>query len=271
VEVTRTYTPDKAAGVQSEKFVPVAVVRGADRIALPAGARVEDGRIAMPRMYVHKLAPGDVIQQDEIGRIVAVRSGGNPPVVTRFVPGTAESPATSDEVRGELADDAAQVPLKPGDSIEMHGNLTPDDRLAGGDHVESKRATGPLIAGVVLFVLSYGPTLYVGAESSLPSDRVLEAPVVGPWIDLAGRPKCVPPMLPITPPIDPCTPETAARVGLVVSGSAQALATVLTLVGLPTHPEVVEGPPQEGAVGARSRPRLVFVPTLGGLAAMGTF
>jgi hypothetical protein len=260
-----------AASVQSDKFVPVAVVRGSERIALPAGATVESGHVLLARMYVHKLAPGDVIQQDEIGRIISVRSGGNPPVVIRFVPGTAVSPETSDEVRGELADDGAQMPLKAGDAIEMHGRLAPEDPLPGGDRVVSKRATGALVVGIVLFVLSYGPTLYVGAQSSLSADRALEAPVVGPWIDLAQRPKCVPPTLPFQPPIDPCTPESAARAALVVSGSAQAAATILTIVGLPTHPEVVEGAPPAGGVGNGSKARVVLVPTLQGVTAIGTF
>src|SRR5258708_5567083 len=83
VPVTRTYTPAVAADRQREGMVPIAVVRGSDRIALPAGARVDGGAIAMPRTHVHKLAPNDVIEADEEGRIVAVRSGGDPPVVTR--------------------------------------------------------------------------------------------------------------------------------------------------------------------------------------------
>src|SRR5579872_6444586 len=80
-EVTHTYSPAAAVGIQSDKFVPVAVVRGTERVALPRGAHLEEGRIVLPRMHVHKLLPGDVIQQDELGRIVAVRSAGDPPVV----------------------------------------------------------------------------------------------------------------------------------------------------------------------------------------------
>jgi hypothetical protein len=269
VEVTQTYTPAAAAGVQSDKFVPVAVVRDTGRMPLPAGARVEEGRVVLPRMYAHKLGPGDVVQEDEIGRIVAVRSPGNPPVVTRFVPGTAQSPPASDEVRGELADDAAVLLLRPSDGVEMHGVLAPDDAIPGGGRVQSTRSTGALVAGVVLFTLSYGPSVYVGAQSPRAADRALEAPVVGPWMDMAQRPKCVAPASPVALPIDPCIMETASRIGLAVSGSVQDLGFLLTLVGLPSHSEIVEGGGR--GVGARAKPHVVFVPTWGGAAAMGTF
>jgi len=269
VEVTRTYTPSAAADVQSDKFVPVAVVRGAHRIALPQGARVEDGRVALPRLHVHRLGPGDVVQEDALGRIVAVRSPGEPPIVTRFVPGTAVSRSDSDEVRGQLADDGAAVLLIRDDGIEMHGRLEPDDPLPGGGRVESSRSTGALIGGVVVFVLSYAPTLYVGAGSPRSSDRVLGVPVAGPWLDLANRPACVTPITPVKLPVDPCIEETASRAGLVTSGALQGLATILTLIGLPSHTRIVEG--DDRGVGVRSKSRLAIVPTMGGAEAVGTF
>jgi hypothetical protein len=74
--------------------VPRAGVRGANR-------SVDGGS--------NKIAPGDVLEQDAAGRIVAVRSAGNPPVVTRFVPGTAVSPEGSDDVRGQVDGDASIV------------------------------------------------------------------------------------------------------------------------------------------------------------------
>ncbi len=269
VEVTRTYTPAAAAEVQSDKFVPVAIVRGSTRVALPQGARVQDGRVVLQRLYVHKLSPRDTLQEDELGRIVAVRSGGTPPIVTRFVPGTAVSPKASDEVRGELVEDATAMQLTRSDGVEMHGRLEPDDALPGGGHIESTRSTAALIGGVVVFVLSYAPTVYVGAGSPRSSDRVLEVPVAGPWLDLANRSACVAPPTPIKLPIDPCIEETANRVALVTSGSLQGLATILTLIGLPAHSRIVEG--DDRGVGARTKPHLAVVPTLGGAAAVGTF
>jgi hypothetical protein len=268
VEVTRTYTPSAAAEVQSDKFVPVAVMRGADRIPLPKDARVEDGRVVVRALYVHKLRPRDVIQEDSLGRIVAVRSGA-PPVVTHLVPGTAVSRSRSNEVRGQLVDNAATMALVRDDGVVMHGRLEADDALPDGGHIESSRSTGALIGGAVVFVLSYAPTLYIGAGSPRSSDRVLAVPIVGPWLDLANRPACVAPNLPVKVPIDLCIEETASRAALIASGSLQGLATVLTLIGLPSHTRVVEG--VDRGVGARAKPRLAVVPTLGGALAVGTF
>jgi hypothetical protein len=265
VEVTRTYTAASAADRQREGMVPVAVVRGSDRVALPAGARVEGRGIVMPRTHVHRLAPGDVIEQDEEGRIVAVRSAGEPPIVTRFVPGTATSPASSDYVRGELADDAG-IALGDSDAVEMRGTLSPDGAVSGATHVESTRATGALVTGLVLFGLSYIPSAYVGLQASDGYDKVLAIPVAGPWMDLAQRPACVEPTLPpgVKAPVDPCSLESAARGLLIASGAVQGLATILTVVGLPTHSEVKnEGPAEPGSV-ARTRPQVAIVPTTAG-------
>src|SRR5579863_9687662 len=135
VEVTRTYTPQAAVQAQSETSLhPVAIVRPGGRVPLPPDARLEADRVvfAHERLYVHKLAPGDVIEQDSQGRISAVRSSSTPPVVTRFVPGTAESPTGSDEVRGVLPSAPSGMALQPGDGIEMHGTFQPDEELPGG-------------------------------------------------------------------------------------------------------------------------------------------
>ena len=230
-----------AERVQDQNMVPVAVVRGGDRMPLPRGARIEGRAVVLPRAHVHKLAPGDVIEQDDLGRIVAVRSASEPPIVTRFVPGTATSPGDSDEVRGELADDGGALALAPGDGVEMRGVVTVDHPVSGVGHVESTRATGALLGGLVLLALSYGPSLYVGAQASADYDKTLAIPVAGPWIDLGQRPGCVEPVTPIKPPVDLCTLDTAARVALVTSGSLQGLGMVLTLWGLPSHSEWVEG------------------------------
>ncbi|HEY3493240.1 MAG TPA: hypothetical protein VGK73_01085, partial [Polyangiaceae bacterium] len=44
-----------------------------------------------------------------------------------------------------------------------------------------------LHTGAVTLGISYTPALVVGATSPLPEDRVLLAPVAGPWLDLANR------------------------------------------------------------------------------------
>jgi hypothetical protein len=269
MEVTRTYTPDAAARMQREKMVAVAVVRGADRVALPEGARVEGHRVVLPHTHVHKLAAGDVIEQDELGRIVAVRSAGAPPIVTRFVAGTARSPASSDAVRGELADGGAAIELRSEDGVEMRGSLPPDGDVSGVGHVETTRSTGALVGGLVLLTLSYAPSAYVGAQATKDYDRALEIPVAGPWMDLAQRPACVAPA--VSSPIDPCIWETGARVALVASGSVQGLATLLTLVGLPTHSQLVEGDSRGAGARARTRPHLAVVPAPMGAAVTGGF
>ncbi len=197
------------------------------------------------------------------------------PIVTRFVPGTAESPATSDVVRGELADDSAAIPLSSTDGVEMHGILSPDDAESGAGHVESTRATGALVGGLVLLALSYGPSVYVGAQATPGYDRALSVPVAGPWLDLAQRPACAPPATPYKLPVDPCLWETAARVALVTSGSLQGLGALLTLWGLPSHSRLVEGgAPARRATRSRKEKRPVTVavaPALGGLVLGGTF
>ncbi len=272
VEVTRTYTPEAAVQMQRERMVAVALVRGNDRLVLPQGARIEGRKVTLPRSHVHKLAPGDVIEQDELGRIVAVRSGGDPPIVTRFVPGTARSPEASDEVRGELADEGAAIELGKDDGVEMRGTLPPEASVSGVGHVESTRATGALVGGLVLLTLSYAPSVYVGAQASQDYDRALEIPVAGPWIDLASRPACTPPATQFKSPIDPCIWETGARVALVASGSVQGLATLMTLWGLPSHARLVEG--DDRGAGTRTKPHvahLTVVPTPMGVSVAGGF
>src|SRR5438445_13183025 len=77
VEVTRLYSPSDVARGASGKLVPVAVVRGDSRTPLPPGAKIQAGSVVLDRgagLHVHKLQPNDVIEPDEQGRIVAVRS-----------------------------------------------------------------------------------------------------------------------------------------------------------------------------------------------------
>jgi hypothetical protein len=275
VEITRTYTPQAAVQAQSETALhPVAIVRAAARIPLPSDARLESGRVLLPqaRLHVHKLAPGDIIEKDSQGRITAVRGAGTPPVITHFVPGTAESLSGSEEVRGVLVDGANVVTLQPTDSIEMHGTFQPDDPLPGGGRVESTRSAGMLVAGVVVFSLAYAPTAYIGFASPRSEDRVLAVPAAGPWIDLANRQACVPPQLPpgMKLPVDPCIAETAMRAALVASGALQDLGVLFALIGLPSHSRVVT----DGARGVgeqKAHPHIGIVPTLGGAAAVGTF
>jgi hypothetical protein len=275
MEVTRTYTPQAAVQAQNETPLhPVAIVRPEGRAPLPGDARLEAGRVLLPRerLYVHRLAPGDVIEQDSQGRITAVRSATTPPVVIRFVPGTAESGSASEEVRGVLADGANVLTLRPSDAVEMHGTFQPDDALPGGGRIESTRSTGLLVAGIVVLSISYAPTAYVGLGSQRAADRVLLLPAAGPWIDLANRPACVPPQVPagIQLPVDPCIGETASRAALVASGVLQDLGLLLTVIGLPSHSRIVPDG-NRGLGEQKPQPRVAIVPTSMGGMAVGTF
>ncbi len=135
LEVTRTVSPSEA----DPKLEALAIVRGAERIELPKGAHVEGGRAVLAAGTVATVAldRGDVVVRDEGGRIASVRSGDV--VTVRFAPETAEMIDAS-SVRGEIAD----VPLRAGDAIEVHGTFAPGDALPGGGRVESSRMTNEI-------------------------------------------------------------------------------------------------------------------------------
>lgn len=84
------------------------------------------------------------------------------------------------------------------------------------------RTAGPKRAllqhGAVTLGISYTPALVVGITSPMPEDRVLVAPVAGPWLDLAER-DCV-----------GCSHETVNQVLLVADGVVQGVGA-LEIVG----------------------------------------
>lgn len=151
--------------------------------------------------------------------------------------------------------------LEASDGIEMHGKMEPGASIPGGGRVESTRSTGWLAAGLVMFAFSYAPTLYVGIASNDPYDRALQIPIAGPWMDFLNRPACVPPNLPVQLPVDPCTPEKAARAAIVTSGAVQDLAALFVMMGLPASARVV-GDGDHG---------VALVPTPGGAKLIGAF
>jgi hypothetical protein len=117
-----------------------------------------------------------------------------------------------------------------------------------------------LIAGAIVFSLAWLPTAYVGLGSQRPDDRVLVVPLLGPWINLAGRPQCVPPGYAKMLPVDFCIEESASRAALVASGGIELLGGVLFALGLPAPAEFVGG--DRG---------VAVVPTPHGVAAVGAF
>jgi hypothetical protein len=80
----------------------------------------------------------------------------------------------------------------------------------------------------MMFGLSYGGAVIVGAASSRESDQKLYMPVVGPWMNLANRGTCSAPGCDAN--------ETANRVLLVADGVFQA-AGVLQILGGFLFPE----------------------------------
>ena len=125
-----------------------------------------------------------------------------------------------------------------------------------------------------------GGDLVSGVEASRTGDRTLLLPVLGPWIDIAGRGKCVSPPQVATDtsvPADPCVEETANQVGIVVSGVGQTIGAVLFFIGLPEHAELIEDEPGRSHAAKKKSP--VFSWSIAplqhshstGLAAVGTF
>jgi hypothetical protein len=274
LDVTRTFTPAEAVSQEGGRFAPVAVERGAGIVPVPSNAHVEADRVSWPNdpgEFVHELAPGDVIQKDEAGRIVAVRSLGPDPVVMRFVPGTASSPVGVEEVRGRLADAATIIPLRSGDRVRMTGIFESDEHIPGGGRIKTTRSTGLLAAGITLLLLSYAPSAYVGATSTLKPDRDLLVPLAGPWLDIAERPKCVPPAGSEALPVNPCIVETISKAVIVAAGAVEGLGAILIAAGIPSSTRVS----YEGDKIVAQAPTLKVLPSFGssgaGLRAVGTF
>ncbi len=94
--------------------------------------------------------------------------------------------------------------------------------------VEERSPNAGLIGGgVIMFGLSYGTSVLVGASSDREGDQHLFVPVAGPWMDLANRGPC---------PSTGCGNEVANKVLLVTSGLFQA-AGVLQILGGFLFPE----------------------------------
>jgi hypothetical protein len=269
LEVTRLMTVQDAIQLHSSRLVPVAVTRDGERIPIGAGATMTPKEIRWEArgQFSHTLEEGDVVLTDDHDRITGLRTRAG--VTYNFAPGTAKSPENSDKITGALAGEPKIVQLLPRDKIVLEGTFAPDENVPGGGHIETKRSTELLVLGLLVFGLGYAPAVYVGATSSLNSDRALLVPALGPWIDLATRPKCVPPPGSEILPVDPCSVETASKVGVIAAGVVQALGTVLIAFGLPSHSVFVRDSI------AKNKPWWQLVPTTmqggGGAAVVGAF
>ncbi|MFO0669073.1 MAG: hypothetical protein U0235_05495 [Polyangiaceae bacterium] len=261
VDLVRAVSP---ADARASGLTPVAVIHEDERIPVPLGSRVEKDRVVVPS--VQKLGPGDVVEQDALGRVTAIRQASGESI--RFEPGTAVYVAGDDEVRGDREGMTGSIPLRYGDRIEVKGTFESDDALPGGGVVERKRSTGLIVGGATVLVLSYAPTAYVGAISHRRADGILFVPVAGPFLDLANRPACQQAAAAAVVPVDFCIEEKATRGALIAAGSVQSLGALLFLAGLPMRTNVIE---RTAAAPKRSAFSVHVVPTRDGVQANGTF
>jgi hypothetical protein len=79
--------------------------------------------------------------------------------------------------------------------------------------------------GVLTLAVSYVPAVIVSATSNQSADSSLAVPLLGPWIDVAGRPQCGPGGI-------RCRVETGNRVLLVTDGLFQTWGVVAAVIGI---------------------------------------
>jgi hypothetical protein len=127
--------------------------------------------------------------------------------------------------------------------------------------------TGPnvpmITSGLVTFGLAYIPAIVVAGESTQAADHNLYVPIIGPWVDIANRPRCN------TFGGPDCATETTDKVLIGVDGVFQGLGAITTVLGFLTperHEYVVDG---------QAKPQIQVSPTrVGsgyGLGAVGTW
>jgi hypothetical protein len=83
-------------------------------------------------------------------------------------------------------------------------------------------STGMLTSGIVVFGVSYGSAVLVGATSDRDSDRHLMVPFAGPWISLADRDGC-------NATSEDCDGETLNKVLIGADGVFQAVGGLLVI------------------------------------------
>ena len=105
-------------------------------------------------------------------------------------------------------------------------SMPPPPSSSGVESSRSETKDTLLGTGLFLLAVSYLPAVSVAASSTVGADQHLYAPLAGPWLDLAQRPVCSPPMN--------CEAEQTNRALLETSGILQGVGAFLTLVGLLT-------------------------------------
>jgi hypothetical protein len=177
---------------------------------------------------------------------------------------TASLAQETSSVEAESEQEAAAAP-----HVDPPATAPRVDPPAASPHVEQRTdpgANADLIgAGIVTFALAYLPATIVASSSDLPADQHMYVPVVGPWLDLRGRPACT--------AIFGCDTETGYKGLLVADGVIQGLGALMTLAGIlspPPSPTTASPVAERTAVHVHVTPAHVGASGYG-LAAFGKF
>ncbi len=112
--------------------------------------------------------------------------------------------------------------------------------IPGGYHLETRPRKGLVVAGPIVFGVPYFLSLSVAASSRYDPDRWLYAPVVGPFIDLAGRKEdCTtsPQGTQIT--YYNCSDDSTTRFFLMFDGLMQVSGMTMLILGLALPQQVL--------------------------------
>ena len=275
--VERVVAPNEVDSYRVGTLREVALIRANREGPIAPGASIRSGKLvtaANSQIVNVPISDADVLEADSEGRITGIRRKNGSSV--RFEPGTATSPDGASFVRGILLGTKTtgnELVLSSSDRVRMAGDLSSDQQLPDGTRVTTKRFTFGLVAGVTILSLAYVPTFISGATSGESSDRVLMAPIVGPWINLGMRPGCGAEPANANEQVvrdyASCeVTERAAKILLPISGITQGVGALLLILGLPETATLDE--PKARGTGARVR----FAPLISdqpGMMAVGQF
>ena len=121
---------------------------------------------------------------------------------------------------------AVPVPASPGLASPRPPAPSWDEALRQ-PYIEREPNYELIAGGTLLFVSAYGFSAMTASASPVAADEHLFIPVVGPWLDLAERPRCD--NIKTHPA---CETEGANKAMLVASGLTQSLGVLLVLGGV---------------------------------------
>jgi hypothetical protein len=183
---------------------------------------------------------------------VVMQPGQPPPASVPAPPGVTQAQPPSPGASSAVAVNVGAPPAAP--------ELTPTCRV---ERFETRPNRTMLTIGLFTFGQAYVASLGIALTSTHLGDTNLWIPVLGPWLDLGGRPDC--------PSATGCGTETGYRVLLGIDGVLQTFG-VFELVGAFLWPEVVAVTRVTTASGASVSLKPAKVGHSGyGLAAVGHF